>query len=303
MGSETPDKAAESMSDHWKLDNATGVLREVLLGKPDHFEWRPISPIARRRLRDLDKLGIRFNRQAALEQHQEMVSVYESAGVRCHFLAANEGLPCSVYARDSSAMTAWGPIVMSIQTPWRRRDYAVVSEFYRQAGQPIWRWVTAGHFEGGDFAVIEPGAVMLGHGGERSEASGAQQVSGWLEAEGWETMVVPISSHFVHMDALVVMLAPKLAVACLEALEDYVVDWLESRKIEIVPVSYRSCVRLGCNVVTLGNDRVLSMASNQELNEQLQARGFEVFAPDMSMYQHGGGGVHCLCQELRRDPA
>ena len=35
----------------------------------------------------------------------------------------------------------------------------------------------------------------------------------------------------------------------------------------------------------------------------LEALGFEVYAPDMSMFQHGGGGVHCLSQELRRDPA
>jgi len=31
-------------------------------------------------------------------------------------------------------------------------------------------------------------------------------------------------------------------------------------------------------------------------------RGYEVFAPDMSMYTLGGGGVHCLCQALKRDP-
>ena len=30
--------------------------------------------------------------------------------------------------------------------------------------------------------------------------------------------------------------------------------------------------------------------------------GFEVFAPDMSMFTLGGGGVHCLCQALHRDP-
>jgi N-dimethylarginine dimethylaminohydrolase len=54
-------------------------------------------------------------------------------------------------------------------------------------------------------------------------------------------------------------------------------------------------------VVALGDDRVLSMASNGDLNERLKAMGFEVFAPDMSMFQLGGGGVHCLSQALRRD--
>ena len=54
--------------------------------------------------------------------------------------------------------------------------------------------------------------------------------------------------------------------------------------------------------MALGNDRVLSMATNADLNDRLTAMGFEVFAPDMSMFQYGGGGVHCLSQALRRDP-
>ncbi len=44
------------------------------------------------------------------------------------------------------------------------------------------------------------------------------------------------------------------------------------------------------------------MATNADLNARLRARGFEVFDPDMSMFQLGGGGVHCLSQSLRRDP-
>jgi N-dimethylarginine dimethylaminohydrolase len=60
---------------------------------------------------------------------------------------------------------------------------------------------------------------------------------------------------------------------------------------------------LGCNVVALGNDRVLSVASSTELNARLRALGFTVYDPDMSMFLRAGGGVHCMCQALRRDPA
>jgi N-dimethylarginine dimethylaminohydrolase len=287
----------------WGIDNEYLTLRDVLLGKPDHFGWRPISAIARRTFANMAKLGIRFDLQTAVAQHREMVDIYVANGVATHFLEADEGLPCSVYARDSSAMTPWGALVASIQTPYRRRDYAVVSAFYHRHGIPIWRWVTAGHFEGGDFDIIEPGAVMLGYNNERSEEAGALQVAGWVEEEGWEALVVPIPAHFVHMDALVVAIAPKMVVACTDALEDHVVAWIKARRIEIVDVPYRDCIRLGCNVVGLGQDRILSMASNTRLNERLKALGFTVFAPDVSQFQHGGGGVHCMSQALRRDRA
>ncbi len=55
--------------------------------------------------------------------------------------------------------------------------------------------------------------------------------------------------------------------------------------------------------MALGNKKVLSMAGSVELNEKMRKLGYEVFAPDMSMFTLGGGGVHCLCQALRREPA
>jgi N-dimethylarginine dimethylaminohydrolase len=48
---------------------------------------------------------------------------------------------------------------------------------------------------------------------------------------------------------------------------------------------------------------VLSTAASKELNGRLRALGFTVYDPDVSMFTLGGGGVHCMCQALRRDPA
>ena len=61
--------------------------------------------------------------------------------------------------------------------------------------------------------------------------------------------------------------------------------------------------RWASNLVALGNERILSMASSKDLNERLRAMGFTVHDPDMSMFTLGGGGVHCLSQALHRDPA
>ena len=103
------------------------------------------------------------------------------------------------------------------------------------------------------------------------------------------------------MDGLVVPLAPKLLVACVDALEDWLVALLRGRGFDFVEVGYAEAKNLGVNLVALGNDRVLSMRGARNLNERMRALGFEVFDPDMSMFTLGGGGVHCLCQALRRD--
>ncbi len=287
----------------WGIDNDYGPLRDVLLGRPEYFRWVDAGPITQRTLLNQDHSGVSFNLQTAMAQHAEMVRIYEDAGVTCHYLDSDEVLHRNFFARDSSAMTPWGALICHMQLKCRRADYVTAIKFYQDNDIPIWRLVTAGHFEGGDFVILEPGCVLIGYCGERSEKEGAEQVADWVRQEGWEAQVAPISREFVHMDGLVVPLAPGLLVACLDALEDWLVAWLRGRGFEFVDVGYREARNLGVNLVALGNDRVLSMQGSAVLNGRLQAMGFEVFDPDMSMFTLGGGGVHCLCQALRRDRA
>lgn len=285
----------------WGIAAQTGVLTDVLLGKPDHFRWVPLNSISAVTFANQEKLGYRFDQQKAMSQHRQMVDVYEKAGIRCHFADADEGLPSSVFTRDSSFMTPWGAVIASIQTPPRRRDYAIASEFYRKAGIPIWKWVTAGHFEGGDFVILKPGVALLGWSGDRSTKEGAEQVESWLLGKGWEVLVAPIPPQFVHMDAVVVMLEEGLALVCEDALPSYGLDYIKKKHgIDVINVAYADCVKLGGNVVSLGKKRVLSMSHNVNVNRQLKEAGFEVFAVDYDMFALGGGGVHCSCHELKR---
>ena len=97
-------------------------------------------------------------------------------------------------------------------------------------------------------------------------------------------------------------IAHKLVVTCLDALENWLIDRLKSEGYQFVDVGYAEARNLGVNLVALGDERILSMAGSPALNEQLRSMGFEVQAPDMSMFTLGGGGVHCLSQALYRDP-
>lgn len=300
---QNPESTTEMPAVPWGIQAQTGVLTDVLLGKPDHFRWVPLNSISAVTFANMDTMGYRFDKQAAMRQHREMVDVYEGNGVRVHFADADEGLPSSVFTRDSSFMTPWGAVITSIQTPPRRRDYSVAAKFYSTAGIPIWNWVTAGHFEGGDFVILKPGVALLGWSGDRSTREGADQVAGWLRAEGWEVLVTPIPPQFVHMDAVVVMLEKGLALVCEDALQPYALDYIkQAHGVDVIKVTYADCVKLGGNVVSLGNKRVLSMSHNITVNRQLEEAGFAVTAIDYDMFALGGGGVHCSCHELRREP-
>ncbi len=290
-------------SSRWGIDNDYAPLRDVLLGKPEHYRWVEAGPIIGRTLANAHKTGVKFDLQLAMAQHAEMVRVYEDAGVNCHYLDPDEVLHRNFFARDSSAMTPWGAIVCHMQLKCRRADYVSVIKFYQENDIPIWKFVTAGHFEGGDLVILEPGLALVGYCGERSEKEGSEQVTGWFREKGWDVETVPISREFVHLDGLLVPLDEKRVVTCLDALEPWVVDWLRKRGFSFVDVSYGEAKNLGVNLVALGDKKVLSMKGADDLNAEMRNLGYEVFEPDMSMFTLGGGGVHCLSQALCRDPA
>jgi N-dimethylarginine dimethylaminohydrolase len=283
---------------NWGADSESGRLTDVLLCPPDNFRWLPTSAISRQTLDS----GRRFEPETARAQHAELVSVYEGAGVTCHYLEPDPALPYQVFARDSSVMTPWGTLVTQLKQWWRRGEYAAVIRFHQEAGIPIWKMATAGAIEGGDVMVVEPGVALIGTGEERTEGQTARQLAGWFDAEGWEARVEPIPGVFVHIDVLCAIVAPKLAAVCTEVVSGGLVRWFEAKGFEILDVPANEAFELGVNAISLGDDRVLSGAGARSLNEQMAARGLELLTPDLSMFTLGGGGAHCLGQALHREP-
>jgi N-dimethylarginine dimethylaminohydrolase len=288
----------------WEIKSETGPLKDVLLGPAESFRWMGLENAAWSSLvRDTLRKGYKFDKQLAMRQHREMVDAYNQAGVTTHFLPLDMTNPYQVYARDSSFMSPYGAVVCQLANPRRRGEYAAVLRFYLENGIPIYDMVSAGNFEGGDFNILRDGLALVGYTDHRSEEVAAQQIAQWFIKEGWEIKFAPIDQFYVHIDLMVCMLNENCAAVCLETTEDDVIAWLKSKKIEIIPATFKETMALGCNVVTLGNDRVLSTESAKDLNAKMRAAGFTVYDPDMSMFLQAGGGVHCMCQPLRREAA
>lgn len=281
----------------WGIDSETGVLRDVLVGPIDHFSWQPGNAVVARSHR----VGLRFDAGVAAGQYREMVHAFEQAGVRVHVLPAEADLPYQIFARDSSVMTPWGALIMQLQKPFRRGEYASCLRFYLERGIPIYDLVTAGNAEGGDFMLLKPGVAVCGFSGERSIQPAVEQIRTWFEAESWELRTYAFDPHFLHLDVQVGMIAKDLAAVCTDAVEPEFVAWLRSKGVRIIDVSYGDAMQLGTNVVSLGQDRALIPATSKNLIAACRAEGITVYDPDVSMIARGGGAIHCMCQALRRD--
>ena len=282
----------------WGFANETDRLTDVLLGSPRFLRHMATSSLSRKHLRENP-----CNIQVAQAQHKDLVAAYEHFGVKVHMVEPEPELPMQVYTRDSSVMTPYGAIITAMSQFWRRGENYAAIRNYESLGIPIYDMVTSGTFEGGDFNVIEEGCVLIGCGGARTQEEGARQVQAWFEAEGWEVRLAFIDEYYVHIDLMVVPIAPKLTAVCLACTEPAIVDWLRAKGHEIIDVPFPDTMALGCNFMSLGGDRVIAPTSSQSLIGQLKARGFEVASVDMSEISKTGGGIHCMAQALKREAA
>jgi N-dimethylarginine dimethylaminohydrolase len=298
MRSRLPTGGTDVLS-KWGVDSETGTLRDVLVGPIDHFtRILPTNSINRRKLRE----GFQLDREAAVSQYAEVMEIFAETGVTVHHPPADPDLPLQIWGRDGSFMTPWGMIIGQMAQWWRRGEYGPVLDFCFENDLPLYDKVTAGCLEGGDFMLIKPGAALIGYSGERSNEAGAQQVRRWFEQEGWDVCLYEFDAFFVHADVTIAMITDTLAGVCTDVCDPAVVDWLTAQGLEILDVPYRHADALGLNVMALGQDRALMPKQSGYLADQCRALGITVYDPDVSAITAGGGGIHCMCQPLRRDP-
>ncbi|MCO6417633.1 arginine deiminase family protein [Siccirubricoccus sp. KC 17139] len=281
----------------WIVASETGRLREVLVCPPDHYRWLPTNSIARRTLAG----GGEADLQGLQSQHRELVAALEQGGARVHLLPPQPHLPYMAYTRDSVVVTHRGPVLCQLERPQRRGEYAHLLDWHEGQGSRFWRKSSAGTLEGGDVHILRPGLALIGASGGRTDLAGAEQLAGWLRAEGWEVRIETFDEHFLHLDVLFCLAAPGLAAACLDVLDPGFVAWLGAHGISCLNVPYRAAMQLGCNILALGEGRVISAAESRDLNAALRAEGLTVLDPPLSLFTAGGGGPHCLTCPLARD--
>lgn len=282
----------------WTIDSEYGRLREVLLSRPNtKFRYIPINAVAKQ---SIDR-GETADAELALRQHAEFAAALLQADVAVHFLDQVEHLPLQPYTRDSSQTTPWGTIILPLVRTERRGEFVSILRKFEQEGRPIFDYVTHGTIEGGDIHIIRPGLLLIGSSGNRTTREGAEYFARPFQQAGWEVRIETFDEHFLHFDVLFCMAAEGLAVGCADALTDDFKAWLKAKKIRLVDASYADTMSMGCNILALGDGKVISPKENANVNTKLRAEGLDVLDPALSVLLKQGGSVHCMSMPLRRD--
>ena len=152
--------------------------------------------------------------------------------------------------------------------------------------------------EGGDVMLVGRD-IYVGNTGNASNRAGIR----WLHncsGSRYRVHEIPLSSHFLHLDCVLALPRPGLAVICKEAFINGIPPFL--RDWQLIEVSAEDAEKkLGCNGLVLDDKTMIVGEDMPELASALRAQGTEVLTTPIDGIYWQGGGFRCWHHPLVRE--
>jgi N-dimethylarginine dimethylaminohydrolase len=282
-----------------------GTLQRVLVCSPRTAGWNQSERAAR-----WQELGFQHapDFAKAQDQHETLCRELEAAGAEVVELPAAQDFSLdAVYTHDASLATDFGLIVMHPGKSSRVAEGRHHGSFSETLGIPALGKITApGTTEAGDIVWLDSKTLLIGHG-YRTNAAGIQQMRDLLSPKGVDVLAAPLPhghgpSACLHLMSLMSMLDEQTVLVDLPWLAVETVELLKSRGFNFIEIDYSERDTLACNVLSLGQKRLLAIEENRKTNDRLRQAGFDVRTfPGTDLCVNGGGGPTCLTRPLLRE--
>ncbi len=281
-----------------------GRLEKVLVCSPSTAGWNDAKRVANWR-----ELG--FHHQpdfsVAESQHGVLCRELEHAGAEVLELPYAPDLSLdAAYTHDASLATDYGLIVMRPGKPNRVPEGILHGSFCASFGMPtLGQIVAPGTTEAGDIVWLDSQTLLVGNG-YRTNSAGIAQLRGMLAPHGVQVLSAPLPygpgpSACLHLMSLISLLDEQTALVDLPWLAVETVELLKSRGFKFIEIEASERDTLACNVLSLGEKRLLAIEENRKTNDRLRHAGFDVRTfPGSEICINGSGGPTCLTRPLLR---
>lgn len=276
------------------VNSSTGVLKKVLMCRPTYLKAIPINEIAKKWSAtelEIEKMEM---------EHASLVKAYEDNGVVVEMIKANSLRGNSVFSRDFGGCIKEGYILGNFKEPIRYLEKDAYKKRMEELKVPLIVECKEGIFEGGDFTFIDDKTLAIGMIA-RTNQKGIEEIINGISKYGYKVIPVPCDEKYLHLDMCFNLITENLAVACKRALPFEFLEVLNKKGIEIIDVSEESIFEHGCNLESIGNNKVISLKQNYYVNGELIKRGINVIDLDIIEVLKAGGGPHCMTFPLQRE--
>jgi N-dimethylarginine dimethylaminohydrolase len=295
---------AENFNGH----SMTGELRRVMVCPPGNAGWDTARKTAA-----WPELGFQHSPDfaAAQKQHEILCGLLRQSGAQVVSLPAIDSLTLdAVYAHDASLATDDGLILMNPGKKNRVAEAQAHANFCATLGIPVFGEIRSpGTSESGDIVWLDSKTLLVGDG-YRTNKAGIEQMRTLLSSKHSPNQVEVISaplpygsgpSACLHLMSLMSMLDDRTILVDLPWLAVETVELLKARGFRLIEIEYSERETLACNVLALGNSRLIALEENVKTNRRMRDAGFDVRTfPGSEICINGAGGPTCLTRPLLR---
>ena len=278
----TKKSKANCESEYAKLD-------QVLVCEPSYMEIKEVINHVQKKYEHQN-----INKRRAQQQHLDFTKVLEQNGVTVIDLGAKREFPEQVFTRDIGFVIGENIFVSKMASDIRKGEEKVLENLL-QNHDLKYNTLHANKIEGGD-VIVDGDTVFIGMG-NRTCLEATRELQKKLPNHS----IIPLSfdPKYLHLDCLFNILSSEVALIYPEAFDQATLENLEKRY-QLVEVSSDEQFSLGTNVLSIGNNKVISQPQNTKVNQSIRSLGFEVIEVDFSEIIKSGGSFRCCSMPLKR---
>ncbi|MCA9332611.1 amidinotransferase, partial [Candidatus Saccharibacteria bacterium] len=249
--------------------------------------------------------SVDIDNKIAAQEHQEILSALESAGVE--IIKVRPPVDC----QDGVYTANWGlvhnnKVVLSNLPNKRKNEEPYAKKILQDLG---FETIECPYRFSGQGDALQCGGYLFIGTDYRTDLNAHNFVRQHLGFETISVQTIPYvdkdgnpklnevtgwpDSFFYDLDLAIAVLSPDLIAWCPEAFVPESQARIRNLNVEKIKVSYEEATKgFACNLVSTGSTVIMS-ANAPELKKKLENRGFKVVTPTITELAKGGGYIRC----------
>jgi len=285
----------------WGGNSMTARLRTVMVRQPAPTvggdEWQSFGYTRH------------IRQEATNSEHRAFAEILRANGVDVIVAGPDPvGHLDAIFAYDPSIVTDAGAVLLRPGKELRRDEPNLHRQTYVDAGIPVIGEIAApGTVEGGDTLWIDEHTLAIGRG-YRTNFEGIRQLSTILSQQSIDVLPFDLPygngpGECLHLMSMISPVADKVAVIYRPIMAVAFFELLRDRGWSFIDIPEEEFGTMGCNVLALGDGKVLIANRNPRTSALLSGAGLTVIEYDGDHISHNRqGGPTCLTRPiLRRD--
>jgi N-dimethylarginine dimethylaminohydrolase len=240
-----------------------------------------------------------------MQQHEAFTALLAELGCQVEVLPPADDMPDACFTYDPVFVTATGALELRSAKACRSGEPPLLAAQLHELGVPIVLRLTApATADGGDMFWLDESTLAVGRS-YRTNQVAIDQLRPVLAAEGASIEVFDLPhdqgpQFCLHLMSVVSPVREDLAVVYPRLAPVPLLQALQARGIETIPVPEEDYPSLGCNVLTVAPGVVVLARGNSATATLLRSHGVQVHEYEASEINKGEGGPTCLTRPILR---